>query len=80
MSGIPLLIHEICYVPCSQAKVGGIVGQFSSILYKRYVFASLTQNLSMQMASRDVKETYSVCRSTPKSNKSVVREVFNQNR
>ena len=40
----------------------------------------MTQNLSVQMASIDVKETYSVCGLTPKSNKSVVRGVFNQNR
>ena len=45
MSGMPILICETHYDPCSQAKVGGTLRQ----LDKRNVYCS-TRNLSVQMA------------------------------
>jgi len=54
VSGMPILIRETHYDPCSQAKIGGTLRQLGSISYKHNVYCSI-RDLSVQMASIDVK-------------------------
>jgi len=78
MIGIPMFVHKTCYVPYSQAKVGGTVRQLGSILYERNVYYS-TQNLSVQMAGTDVK-AYCVSGPMLKSDGSAASRMFHQSR
>jgi len=75
---MPVLSYEICYVPHSQVKIRGIIWQLGSILYKHHVYC-LTQNLSIQMASVDVKGLHSVCGLVPKGNRSIIGIILSQN-
>ena len=80
MSGLLVLSCEICYVPDSQTKSILIIYQCCSISYKRHVSVYLTQNLSMQMASIGIKETYCIFMLEPKSNESLAKGMVNQSR